>query len=318
MKKLSIVTTTYKSEKYLRAYFENVTRLEGFSEFEIVLILNDPNALETAIVEEYRTRFPENIRVITVPRESIAASTNRGFTHLDSEFLALADVDDIRAADCFTREIATLRAYPDADYTYGDFVIVSEQGSHKGLQIKVKDFTKDLATRASIVGPNHFFRTSLLKKVGLWDEQFRSGSDFDFQVRAAFNCEFRKTPGDALLYYTRYENSNSASSGKLQQIERTVVQLRYGIYDKINYSLLPQALQYDIYHVYWNGQKKHVREFVPEYETMLQQRFANYFRSGLRRNMFNVEKLEKLSAGLRYLVTDPVWVFKKVIRRMKK
>src|ERR1051326_2441100 len=241
MKKLSIITPSYKSEKYLQAFFENITTMDGFAAFIIILILNDASQKELEIAKDYYHKFPENIRIVEVPRESIAASTNRGFLMAETEYITCADVDDIKTKDCFVRQMATLENNSQADYTYGDFIIVPGQGIYQGLKITTKEFSRSLATRSSIVGPNHFFRKKILEKSGLWDEQFKSGSDFDFQVRAAFNCNFKKTHGDVLLYYTRYENSNSASSGLPQQIERTVIQLRYGIYDKINYTYLPQA-----------------------------------------------------------------------------
>ncbi len=318
MKKLSIVTTTYKSEKYLRAYFENITNLDGFADFEIVLVLNDPNELENKIVEEYKAKYPQSFKIVKVPRESIAASTNRGFNLAETKYITIADVDDIKVKDCYSRQMATLEKYAHTDYTYGDFVIVPAQGETKGLKVKTKEFSKNLATRYSIVGPNHFFKKSLLEKSGMWDEQFKSGSDFDFQVRAAFNCEFKKTLGNVLLYYTRYEGSNSASSGSLQQIERTVIQLRYGVYDQINYEYLPEALKYDIFNVYTLGQKRPVSDFVLNYEEHLKTCAEKYLRKGVRRNFINPIYLEKFSLVFFGMLKNPVWTIGKIYKKLFK
>lgn len=318
MKKLSIVTTTYKSEKYLDAYFNNITGLDGFADFQIVLVLNEPSSEELAIVESYKQKYSNNFKVVSVPRESIATSTNRGFGLAETEFVTIADVDDIKTKDCYSRQMATLENNPDADYTYGDFMIVPGQGIYKGLEIKTKEFKRELATRASIVGPNHFFRKEILKKSGMWDEQLRSGSDFDFQVRAAFNCNFKKTPGGLLLYYTRYENSNSASSGILQQVERTVIQLRYGIYDKLNYEYLPQALEYDIFNIYNLGEKRPIAEFVPNYKQYLQDCKKKFLRPGFRKNFINPIFFEKLALVAGGLVKNPVWTLKKIYKRFVK
>lgn len=152
-----------------------------------------------------------------------------------------------------------------------------------------------------------------MEKCGYWDEQFKSGGDFDFQIRAAFNTDFVKIDGEPLLYYTRYEGSGSASSNDLQKIERTVIELRYGIYDKINYKYLPEALKYDIFHVYYGGQKRHISELVPNYNEIMNARYKKYFKKGIRRNYINTEILERIKLGIKYLFKNPIWLIKKLL-----
>jgi glycosyltransferase involved in cell wall biosynthesis len=312
MKKLSIITPSYKSEKYLDTFLNNMAELEGFAEFEIILILNDASEKENAAAENFKRQYPNNLRIVRVPRESIAASTNRGFSLAETEYITCADVDDIKTKSCYAKQLKTLDENPGVDFTYGDFIVVPAQGVTKGLRVRTVEFTRDVATRGSIVGPNHFFRKKLLDKSGSWDEQLKSGSDFDFQIRAAFNSQFKKTSGDPLLFYTRYPGSNSASSGVLQQIERTVIELRYGIYDKIDYSFLPKVLEYDVYHVYFGGQKKHISELVPNYSALLEDRYKKYFNKGIRKNFLHSRMLDKLGLAGRYFFKDPVWTFNKI------
>lgn len=318
MKKLSIITPIYKSERYLKTYFENITNQDGFTNYELIVILNEPSNEEKNISNYYKNKFPDNIRVEIVPLESIAESTNRGFILADSEYITCADVDDIREINSFARQLQTLDQDNIFSYTYGDFIIVDKQGIKKGLHIKTPNFSKDEATRKSIVGPNHFFRKNILDKCGYWDEQLKSGADFDFQIRAAFNFDFKKTIGDPLIYYTRLTGSNSASSNKLQQIERTVIELRYGIYDKIDYNFLPQALEYDIYHVYFNEQKKHISDLIPNYENIMIDRYKKYFKKGLRNNFLNKSYLNKINIFIKYFFINPNWTVKKVIEKINK
>jgi len=318
MKKLSIITSAYKSEKYLETYFNNIIELEGFENFVIILILNDPNAREKEIAEYYKNKYPDNIRIELVSRESIGTSINRGYALAESEFVSYADVDDYKKVDCYSRQLKNLEDNPDKDFAYGDFIIVPGQGIFEGIITKAPEFSREIATRGSIVGPNHFFRKKLLDKCGYWDEQFKSGGDFDFQIRAAFNTDFIKTEGEPLLYYTRYEGSGSASSNDLQKIERTVIELRYGIYDKINYKYLPEALKYDIFNVYYGGQKRHISELVPNYADIMEERYKKYFKKGIERNYFNPEIIEKISLGLKYLIKNPLWTIKKIFNKFLK
>jgi glycosyltransferase involved in cell wall biosynthesis len=316
MKKLSIITTTYKSEKYLETYFRNITKQVDFDNFEIILILNEPSIKEKEIFNYYKKLYLDNIKIIQVGLENISTSINRGFKLAESEFVTCIDVDDLRKTDSLIRQIKTLNSSLKDDYTYGDFIIVPKQGVFKGIYIKTPEFTKIEAIRSSVVGPNHFFRKKILNKCGYWDEQFKSGGDFDFQVRAALNVDFKKTPGDELLYYTRYKGSGSASSSILQQIERTVIELRYGIYDKINYKYLPKALEYDIYHVYYNGEKKHISELIPNYFEFIEEKYKKYFKKGIKKNLINPIIIEKFNLGLKYFFNNPVVFFKKIIKKI--
>lgn len=101
MKKLSVITSAYKSEKYLETYLKNIIEQEGFEDFIVILILNDPNEKEINIANHYKNLFPENIQITQVKRESIGSSVNRGFAIAETEFVTYADVDDYKKIDCY-------------------------------------------------------------------------------------------------------------------------------------------------------------------------------------------------------------------------
>ncbi len=58
----------------------------------------------------------------------------------------------------------------------------------------------------------------------------------------------------------------------LQPIERTVIELRYGIYDKLQFEYLPYALRYRIYEIMNFDEYKNIAVFFPDYENFLLQR----------------------------------------------
>lgn len=277
MKRLSIITSAYKSTNYLERYYKNMVALAGFPDFKIVVVLNDASSIDLSISEEYRRSYPENIYYESVPRESIAQSINRGYQISDTELLAYADVDDIRVPDCYLRQIHTMDSNPDVDFTYGDFVVVNEYGSQTGNLVRTSEYDFLEFTRSSMVGPNHLFRRSLLERCGYWDEQLKSGGDFDFQIRAAMNCKFKKTSGGPILYYTSAPNGSSASQSPLQPLERTVIELRYGIFDKIDLQFFPASLRYSVPLLRWDEVWHEISHFVPEYNSQMQWRRKNWF-----------------------------------------
>jgi glycosyltransferase involved in cell wall biosynthesis len=299
---ISLVTSTYRAEKYLENHFEAICAQTVFQQMEVILVLNDPTPAESEIAAGYSARFPGRFQIIKVPRESIGTSTNRGYRHASGRYLAYADVDDSREPDSYERQVATLEDQPECDFTYGDFVIVGAQGEKEGRRVSTPEFEPILFSRRSYVGPGHFFRRELLQRCGYWDEQLRSAGDFDFQVRAALNGTLKKTSG-VLTYYTRYANSGSASSNVLQHIERTVVELRYGIYDKIDYQWLPYAMRYNIPHLKQSDQWLPVSDFVPDYERFIEERAGKWLTVGIRQDYTRRVKRSLRLQSVRFLKT---------------
>jgi len=245
-----------------------MTELANFEAIHLILVLNSPLPEELEIAERWRLRFPNSVTVVSTERESVSASTNRGYQLARSEFLAYADVDDLKAPGCYSSQAKTLLDDPRVDFTYGDFLVVPAHGATEGRRVVTPDFDRVQFLRSSFVGSNHFFRRRLLEKCGLWDEQLRSGGDFDFQIRAARQGNFRKTEG-LLGYYTCAPFSDSASSGRLQPTERTVIELRYGIFDKIDYRYERDAKKYRVRELQFGGAWHAVGDYFPDYERHL-------------------------------------------------
>jgi glycosyltransferase involved in cell wall biosynthesis len=271
-KLLTLVTSAYRSERYLVKYFQNISALANFGQIEVILVVNDATPMEQQIADQFKQRFPENITLLYVPRESIGASTNRGYYLAKTEYIAYADVDDIRFPDCYERQLKTLESNPNVDFTYGDFFAVRHQGERRGKYISVPEFDRNEFARSSFTGSNQLFRRRLLERCGYWDEQLLSGGDFEFQIRAAANATFKKTGGGPLACYTRGLDGTSASSGQLQPIERTVIELRYGIYDKIDYRYYEEAMKYRIHEIKDGNQWIPVSRRFPGYEQFLKER----------------------------------------------
>jgi len=272
MKCLTVLTTTYKSTKYLSAYFKAVFNLDNLEQIKVILLMNEPDDDEKKLVNFFCQQQPEVFRIIEInQRESIGASINRGLLLADTYYVSLLDVDDICVPNSFVRQISTLNRYPNVDFTYGDFMTVSRQGATQGKYVEAIEFDPVEFTRGCYASPTQVFRTHLINRIGGFDEQLKSGGDFDFQVRAAANCIFKKTPG-LMLYYTKYPGSGSASSSILQPIERTIVELRYGIFDKIDYRYIKHVREYHIAEIYLYGSWHPVCQFIPDYQKFIQDR----------------------------------------------
>jgi hypothetical protein len=133
-----------------------------------------------------------------------------------------------------------------------------------------------------LLGPFMAFRKSLVEKAGYFDEQLRSGADFDLAVRLAFHGKPVLAKG-LLGYYLNEGKGASTRPDSKQALDRTAIELRFGIYDKVNYDLVAQATQLDLLHVHVDGQKVPIANFVPDYSALIEERRARWHNVGLRR-----------------------------------
>ncbi len=267
---LTVITTTYNSSRYLPLYFEKILNLEGLSDFQFVLVMNVPDAEEREIASIYKHKYPDLFNVVEVPeRETIGRSVNRGFSYVGTPYCSFLDVDDVRERSSFLRQINVLESNPYVDFTYGDFIMVDQMGKEEGVYYSTPEFEPIEFRKNSWASPSQLFRTSILAKIGGFDEQFRSAGDRDFNIRCAFHCEFKKTPG-VILYYTRYRKSQSASSLTIGRIKSVGIDLRYGYYDDIlsspkkRFKYVGKVRRYRLDDLQINGKWYSIAQFLPD------------------------------------------------------
>jgi len=305
-KRLTLITTAFRSAQYMDAYCAGVAALTNLEEIEVRLVMNGPDEAERRIVAEYSLAYPGVFQVWEVARESIGASVNRGLLEARTPYVAFLDVDDVRVPDSLARQIAVLDSNPDVDFTYGDLAIVPAQGITEGRRVTTPEFDRDEFTRSCVASPTQMIRRSLLERVGGIDEQLRCGGDYEFQIRAALGCRFAKTPG-LMVYYTKDREGRSASSSYLQPLERTVVELRYGLYDKTmslhGFPFIAEARSsYRLNEILLRGEWHSIEEFVPGHGALLAGRAESLRR--LERHYSRWRRRQVLGNWLRPIVSE--------------
>ena len=257
--KISIILSLYNVEKYLETYFEDSLNQKGIEEIEFSIVHNRPTDKEKEIIESYCDKL--NIIYQEVPLEPLYTSWNRAILQSTGEYLACWNVDDLRTYDSIERMIKSLDENKDVGFTYGDIIIVNEFRIKQGRYITTPSFTKKLGTTGAIGGPFFMWRRSLIETVGLFDEQFKSGGDFDYTVRLSLLSEGIKT--DGLIGYFLNENAGlSTRSRDLQIIERTVIEMRYGIWYKMDIDCIVSAFNYHINLITENGATRPIDDTI--------------------------------------------------------
>ncbi len=261
-KQLSIITSCYRGEKYLSAFFERVSRQTIFSEIEIVFIANDPTEWERTIIESFQEKYPENIIYKEVAREPISVSMNRAIRASNGEYIFNWDIDDLRTDNSIELQYKTLSSNDDVMLTYGDFIITQELWSHHGTEIDSPEFERKEFVMSMHCGPFRAWKKSIHYTVWYFDEQLRSGADFDLMVRIATFFTMKKTYG--LLGYYLNANTWLSTGGQktffpLQARELNIINFRYNILSKIDFFVPIRG--YNIYNFLYQGQYISISQF---------------------------------------------------------
>ena len=226
MTKVSTITACYKSGRYLKGFLENV-QTQTHKDLEIVLDHNDPPDEEISLVEKHNEKFDNIFHVRVDGVDPLGISWNRCIENASGDYLCIWSVDDLRTPDSIEIMANVLDENSDIDYVFGNYNIVSNYGDTHGQYVDVKPYMHQLKT-GMILGPFFMFRKSLLQKIGVFDEQFLCCNDYDFAMRLT---RFGRGMflSDMLGYYLNEGLGQSTKSDTKQPIERTAIEMRYGV-----------------------------------------------------------------------------------------
>lgn len=283
---ISTITPCFRMKPYLKRFLDELPNQTIFNQIEVVLDHNEPDEEELGWVRDFQNKYPGRIKhIITNPVEFIGPSMNRCIREASAPLLAIWNVDDLRTPNSLELQVAAFNN--GADFVYGNFQYVRKFGSKKGSRF---DFSKyqnqpEEFKRSMLLGPFMAFRKSLTEQAGMFDEQLKSGADFDLAIRLAFHGKPGMAQG-SLGYYLNEGKGASTRPNSKQPLERTVIELRYGTYYKMDYDYVVRALNYDINHIYKGTERIPVSTYIPNYAKLIADSQQNFIEPGLRKYAF--------------------------------
>ena len=257
MTKVSTITPCYNMSKYMKGFLDNLST-QTHKDLEIVLDHNDPSDEEVKLVEEYNEQYDNILHIKVEGVDPIGTSMNRCIEYATGDYLCIWNVDDLRTPDSIEVMAKALDDNPDIDFVYGNYTIVPNFGGTEGQYVD-ETGREDELTTGMILGPYFMFRKSLLEKSGVFDEQLVQGADYDLALRLAYNGKGLHLPIN-LGYYLNEGLGQSTKPDSKQPLERTVIELRYGI-RVLEPQLVPYTQTYDVENIIVDEEKIPVANF---------------------------------------------------------
>ena len=257
MTKVSTITACYKSGRYLKGFLDNI-QTQTHKDLEIVLDHNDPSDEEILLVEQHNEKFDNIFHIKVEGVDPIGISMNRCIENATGDYLCIWNVDDLRTPDSIEIMAKALDDNPDVNFVYGNYHIVPEFGSTNGHYVDETGKEEYLKV-GMILGPFFMFRKSFLKMTGVFDEQFSCCNDYDLAMRFA-RCGKGMHIPNILGYYLNEGLGQSTRSDSVQPIERTVIELRYGV-RVLEPHLVPETREYDVENIVIDDKKIPAKTF---------------------------------------------------------
>ncbi len=237
MNKITVLSSSYRTDKYLKEFI-NSAASQTFKDFKIALESVDTTKKELKILNKSNKKY-DFLDVKTYDEKiSLPKAWNNSINRTESEFICIWNVDDLRTKESLEKTVNVFSNSKNIDFVYGNFTTVNKFKKTRGNYIDVSGREGELK-KSMILGPFFMFRRKIIDKIGLFDEQLISAADFDFAMRLARNSEGKHLNYN-LGYYLNDRTGLSTKHGSLNELERTVVELRYGL-NIINSSKVSEA-----------------------------------------------------------------------------
>jgi nucleoside-diphosphate-sugar epimerase/GT2 family glycosyltransferase len=278
---VSTITPCFRMKPYLKKFLEELPHQTYFEHLEVVLDHNEPDVEEIKWIQDFQKKYPGKIKhIITNPVEVIGASMNRCIKEASGDLLTIWNVDDLRTPNSIEAQVNAILT-KKGDVAIGDYRIVRRFGETEiGSIVEHKHIPESEFTRSMYFGPFFMFKKSLCKKAGYFDEQLVSGADFDIAIRLAYNGKVVLT--DELLgYYLNEGKGASTRPNSKQALDKAIIHLRYGAFDKIDVGMVPHTVIYSIPEIISFGEKYPVASFVKDYEKIINANSNNINKSML-------------------------------------
>lgn len=115
----------------------------------------------------------------------ISYNTNQAFQLAEGEFIGMVDHDDLLTPDALGQVALALNENPELDFIYSDQDKVDECTEYRFAALHKPGWSPEMLFSGNYITHFSVIRSSLIRKVGLWDPDVDGAQDWDLFLKVA-------------------------------------------------------------------------------------------------------------------------------------
>jgi glycosyltransferase involved in cell wall biosynthesis len=183
--KISIVIPSYNQGRFIRETIDSVLN-QNYPDVEVIVMDGGSTDETVSVLKEYG----EKISWVSKKDNGQTDAINQGMKKAKGEIVAYINSDDVYLPNTFFTVAEYFMQHPKTMWATGDYFIIDAEGRkiqsyvawYKTMLRQQPTFSK-LSVANYIIQPSTFWRRSVYKEVGMFDESLRYCMDYDFWMR---------------------------------------------------------------------------------------------------------------------------------------
>lgn len=223
MARVSVLTSVYNGEKYLKEAIESILS-QTFSDFEFIIVNDNSTDSSLEIIKSFkddRINLVENKENL-----GLTKSLNKGLKLAKGDYIARMDADDISEPTRFEKQVKVLEENPEYTVVGSNMVLINENGEILEDMIYPQTPEENLGNiffANTIVHSSAMFRREFVLKLGGYNEEYKKSQDYDLWLSIIENGGQLYNIQEYLLKYRTHSDSITSKFGSEQ--EGTVVKI---------------------------------------------------------------------------------------------
>jgi glycosyltransferase EpsE len=219
MVRVSVIMAVYNPRQYLKAAVDSILK-QKFKDFEFIIIDDCSTDGSGKILDRYAKKDKRIKLIRNKENLGLTKNLNKGIKLARGEYIARMDADDISLPNRFAVQVKYLDDHPKIDLI-GSWADVINNKDKKISELKYapahEQIKRHTVGRSQFIHPTVMFRKSIVKKVGYYDETFRSAQDYEYFPRVMTKCRVANIPKKLLLYRWDFGQNEGFTKSKRQE-----------------------------------------------------------------------------------------------------
>lgn len=236
---VSIVVATYKRPQLVQRAVKSILA-QTYDEWELMVVNDDPESdVRKVIPDDSRISYAQHYE-----NRDLNGARNTGVRAASGKYVAFLDDDDEWKSTKLEKQV---EAFERLDSTYGLIYGGTETVTKNGIEeSKIStvegDILSTLLKKNVIPSATPLVRRECFKKVGLFDESFRTKTDLEMWIRIAQEYSVSQVPEVLATTYKSHDGRMSDDSERLYQGQKRFINKFWDLLEQY-----PEALAYRLH-----------------------------------------------------------------------